>query len=49
MANSVDQDEMAPHEPPHQDLRRLQDNLYSSLVLKDSLGHYTKGSPALSS
>ena len=35
MANSVDLDEVAPHEPPHQDLRRLQIHLFWSLVLKE--------------
>ena len=31
-ANSVDLDEVAHHEPPHQDLRCLQIQLFSSLV-----------------
>ena len=30
--NSVDLDELAHHEPPHQDLRCLQIQLFSSLV-----------------
>ena len=34
-ANSVDLDEVAHHEPPHQDPRCLQIHLYSSLVLKE--------------
>ena len=32
MTNSVDQDEVANDEPPHQDLSRLQIQLFSSLV-----------------
>ena len=35
MANSVDLDEVAHYEPPHQDLRRAQIRLFSSLVLKN--------------
>ena len=35
MANSVDLDEMAHFEPPHQHLRCLQIQLFSSLVLKE--------------
>ena len=35
MANSVDLDEVAHHEPPHQDLRCLQIQLFSSLVLRE--------------
>ena len=35
MANSVNLDEVAHHEPNHQDLRCLQFQLFSSLVLKD--------------
>ena len=35
MANSVDLDEVGPYEPPLQDLRCLQIQLFSSLVLKD--------------
>ena len=34
-ANSVDLDEVAHDEPPHQDLRCLQIQLFSSLVLKE--------------
>ena len=34
-ANSVDLDEVAHHEPPHQDLHCLQIQLFSSLVLKE--------------
>ena len=34
-ANSVDLDEMAHFEPPHQDLCCLQMQLFSSLVLKE--------------
>ena len=34
MANSVDLDEVAHHEPPHQDLCCLQIKLILSLVLK---------------
>ena len=34
-ANSVDLDEEAHDEPPHQDLRCLQIQLFSSLVLKE--------------
>ena len=33
-ANSIDLDEVAHFEPPHQDLRCLQIHLFSSLVLK---------------
>ena len=33
-ANSVDLNEVAHHEPPHQDLRCLQIQLFASLVLK---------------
>ena len=33
--NSVDLDEVAHNEPPHQDLRCLQIQLFSSLVLKE--------------
>ena len=35
MANSVDLDEEAHYEPPHQDLRCLQIQLYSSPVVKE--------------
>ena len=35
MANSVDLDEVAPYEPPHQDLCCLQIQLFLSLVLKE--------------
>ena len=35
MANRVDLGEMAHYEPPHQDLRCLQIQLFSSLVLKE--------------
>ena len=35
MANSVDLDEVAHHEPPHQDLRCLQILLFLSLVVKE--------------
>ena len=34
MANRVDLDEVAHYEPPHQDLCRLQIQLFSSLVVK---------------
>ena len=34
-ANSVDLDEVARYEPPHQNLRCLQIQLFSSLVLKE--------------
>ena len=34
MANSVDLDEVAHHEPPHQDLHCLQIQLFLSLALK---------------
>ena len=34
-ANSVDLDEVAQFEPPHQNLRCLQIQLFSSLVLKE--------------
>ena len=34
-ANSVDLDEVAHYEPPHQDLRCLQIQLFASLVLKE--------------
>ena len=34
-ANSVDLDEMAHDEPPHQDLHCLQVYLFSSLVIKE--------------
>ena len=33
--DSVDLDEVAPYEPPHQDLRCLQIQLFSSLVVKE--------------
>ena len=33
-ANSLDLDEVAHDEPPHQDLRCLQIQLFSTLVLK---------------
>ena len=33
--DSVDPDEVAHHEPPHQDLRCLQIQLFSSLVVKE--------------
>ena len=35
MANSVYLDEVAHYEPPHQDQRCLQIQLFSSLVLKE--------------
>ena len=35
-ASSVNLDEVAHYEPPHQDLRCLQIQLFSSLVLKKS-------------
>ena len=35
MANSVDLDEVAHYEPPHQDLRCLPIQPFSSLVLKE--------------
>ena len=35
MANRVDFDEVAHYEPPHQDLRCLQIQLFSSLVVKE--------------
>ena len=35
MANSVELDEVAHYEPPHQDLRCLQIQLFSSLILKE--------------
>ena len=35
MANSVDLDEVAHNEPPHQDLRCMQIQLFSSLVVKE--------------
>ena len=35
MANSVDLDEVAHYEPPHQDLRCLKIQLFSSLVVKE--------------
>ena len=35
MANSVDLEEVAHYEPPHQDLRCLQIQLFTSLVLKE--------------
>ena len=35
MANSVDLDEVAHYEPPHQDLLCLQLQLFSFLVLKE--------------
>ena len=35
MANSVDLDEVAHYEPPHQDLHHLQIQLLLSLLLKD--------------
>ena len=35
MANSVDLDEVAHYEPPHPDLRCLQIQLFSSLVVKE--------------
>ena len=34
-ANSVDLDEVAHYEPPHQNLRCLQIQLFSSLVVKE--------------
>ena len=34
MANSVDPDEVAHNEPPHQDLAVLKIQLFSSLVFK---------------
>ena len=34
-SKSVDMDEVAHHEPPHQDLHCLQIQLFSSLVLKE--------------
>ena len=34
-ANSVDLDEVAHYEPPHQDLRCLQIQLFLSLVVKE--------------
>ena len=34
-ANSVDLDEVAHDEPPHQDLRCLQTQLFSSLIVKE--------------
>ena len=34
-ANSVDLDEVAPYEPPHQDLRCLQIQIFSFLALKE--------------
>ena len=34
-ANSVDLDDVAHYEPPHQDLRCLQIQLFPSLVLKE--------------
>ena len=37
MANSVDLDEVAHHEPPHPDLRCLQFQLFLSMVLKEVL------------
>ena len=44
-ANSVDLDEVAHYEPPHQDLRCLQIQLFSSLVLKElkRVDPYEKG------
>ena len=35
MTNSVDVDEVAHYEPPHQDLGCLQIQLFSSLVVKE--------------
>ena len=35
MANSVDLDEVAHYEPPHQDLRCLKIQLFSPLVVKE--------------
>ena len=35
MTNSVDPDEVAHDEPPHQDLHCLQIQLFSSLVVKE--------------
>ena len=34
-ANSVDPDEVAQNEPPHQDLRCVQIQLFSSMVVKE--------------
>ena len=45
-ANSVDLDEMAHYEPPHQDLRCLQIQLFLSLVLKE-LSSESLGLPPL--
>ena len=42
MANSVDLDEMAHHEPPHQDLGCLQIQLFLSVVLKELNSIYFK-------
>ena len=39
-ANSVDLDEVAHYEPPHQDLRCLQIQLFSSLVVRVDPGKY---------
>ena len=38
MANSVDLDEVAHDEPPHQDLRCLQIQLFLSQLLKECKG-----------
>ena len=35
MANSVELDEVAHYEPPHQDQRCLQIQLFSSVVVKE--------------
>ena len=40
-ANSVDLDEVAHFEPPHQDLRCLHIHMYSPLVLKDLIIQHT--------
>ena len=37
--NSLDLDEVAHYEPPHQDLRCLQIQLFSSLVVKELIWH----------
>ena len=52
MATSVDLDEVAHYEPPHQHLHCLQNQIFSSLVLKEltdnnpekSVGYNFKGS-----
>ena len=41
MANSVDLDDVAHHEPSHQDLPFLQIQLLSSLVLKELINLVT--------